>query len=218
MDRLSKNLKSTKRIYIIGAGGHGQVVADIAKQNGYTEILFIDDRCDTIKNYRIVGSTSDIDEIYQKDSESDFFVAIGNNQIREQFYNLLKSKNIKMPVLIHPTAVIDSTVTIKEGTVIMANVVINANAIIGNGSIINTAATVDHDCILGDFVHISPGVHVAGTVHIGNKTWIGIGSSIINNINICSDVTIGAGTTVINDINNSGTYVGMPLRKLSYRI
>lgn len=214
MDRSSKKSESAKRIYIIGAGGHGQVVADIAKQNGYTEILFIDDRSDMLKNYRIVGSTSNIDEIYQENPESDFFIAIGNNQVREQFFNLLRSKNIKQPVLIHPTAVIDSTVMIKEGTAIMANAVINANTVIGNGCIINTAATIDHDCMLENFVHISPGVHVAGTVRIGDKTWVGIGSSIINNINICSEVIIGGGTTVIDNISNSGKYVGTPARRI----
>lgn len=214
MDKSSKKSGSARRIYIIGAGGHGHVVADIAKQNGYTEILFIDDRSDALKNYRIVGSTSNIDEIHQEDPESDFFVAIGNNQVREQFFNLLRSKNIKQPILIHPTAVIDSTVMIKEGTAIMANAVINANTVIGNGCIINTAATIDHDCMLGNFVHISPGVHVAGTVRIGDKTWVGIGSSIINNINICSEVIIGGGTTVIDNISNSGKYVGTPARRI----
>lgn len=214
MVKSTKKSKSTKRIYIIGAGGHGQVVADIARQNGYTEILFIDDKNDILKNYRIVASTSNIDKIFQENPESDFFVAIGNNQVREKFLHLLKRKKINLPILIHPTAVIDSTVTIKEGTVIMANAVINANTVIGKGCIINTSATIDHDCMLGDFIHISPGVNVAGTVHIDNKTWIGIGSSIINNIDICSEVIVGAGTTIINNISNSGKYVGTPARRI----
>ena len=32
-----------KRLAIIGASGHGKVVADIAKKNGYKEIVFLDD-------------------------------------------------------------------------------------------------------------------------------------------------------------------------------
>ena len=31
------------RLIIIGASGHGKVVADIAKLNGYTNIAFLDD-------------------------------------------------------------------------------------------------------------------------------------------------------------------------------
>lgn len=96
----------------------------------------------------------------------------------------------------------------------MANVVINTDTIIGKSCIINTAATIDHDCVCKDFIHISPGVHIAGTVHIGNKTWIGIGSSAINNITICDEVTVGGGATIIADIKESGKYVGTPVKRV----
>ena len=32
-----------KKIIIIGASGHGKVVADVARLNGYDEIVFLDD-------------------------------------------------------------------------------------------------------------------------------------------------------------------------------
>ena len=38
-----------KKLIIIGASGHGKVVADIAKMNGYEEIVFLDD--DIALNY-----------------------------------------------------------------------------------------------------------------------------------------------------------------------
>lgn len=197
------------KIVIIGASGHGKVIADIAKLNGYKEIVFLDDDMSKHKNglYDVVGTSKDIGSY--KD-EYDCIIAIGNNTIREKIYHDLKE--IKQTVLIHPSAVIDKTVVIEEGTVVMANAVINADTKIGKGCIINTAATVDHDCIIGEFVHISPGVHIAGTVHIENRTWIGIGSSVVNNLTICNDCIIGAGSTVVKDIKTSGTYVGCPAR------
>lgn len=33
----------SKKLVIIGASGHGKVIADIAKKNGYHEIVFLDD-------------------------------------------------------------------------------------------------------------------------------------------------------------------------------
>lgn len=33
-----------KKLLIIGAGGHGQVVAEVAEDCGYQEIAFIDDK------------------------------------------------------------------------------------------------------------------------------------------------------------------------------
>ena len=42
--RRRRNLMAkTKKIYIYGASGHGLVIADIARDNGYDEIVFLDD-------------------------------------------------------------------------------------------------------------------------------------------------------------------------------
>ena len=201
------------RIMIIGAGGHGKVVADIAKQNGYKEILFLDDDISRKTNgrYQVVGTGNDIDRYKEK---YDFFVAVGDNDTREWITVKLSKMNIEQPILIHPSATIDETVKIGEGTVIMANAVINADSKIGRGCIINTSATVDHDCIIDDYVHISPGAHIAGGVQIGRKTWIGAGSTVINNVIVCEQCIVGAGSVVIKDIAECGTYVGSPARKV----
>lgn len=200
------------KLMIIGAGGHGKVVANIAKLNGYTEIYFLDD--DTSKEYigeyKIVGTINDIDKY--KD-EYNFFVAIGDNEIRERISSKLSESSIKQPVLVHPSAVIDETVQFSEGIVVMANVVINADTKISRGVIINTSSSVDHDCTIDEFTHICPGVHIAGTVNIGKNVWIGIGSSIINNVSVCDNCIIGAASIVVKDIDAKGTYFGCPARK-----
>lgn len=200
------------KLVIIGASGHGKVIADIARLNGYHEIVFLDDDKSKNKNgiYDVVGTSKDI-EAYKK--EYDYIIAIGNNAIREKVAKQLNAKNIIQSILIHPSAVVDKTAVIEEGTVIMANAVVNADVTIKKCCIINTAATIDHDCVIEDFVHISPGAHIAGTVYIGKATWIGVGSSIVNNLNICNDCIIGAGSTVIADIKTKGTYVGCPVSK-----
>ena len=206
-----------KGLIIIGAGGHGRVIADIAQLNGYEEILFLDDDIKKKRNgqYQVAGTTEDIDRYRQ---DYDFIVGTGDNAIRKKISDILEDKMIIQPVLVHPSAVIDKTVCVQAGTVIMANAVINADAAAGKGCIINTAATVDHDCVLEDYVHISPGAHMAGGVHIGEGTWIGTGASIINNLRITSHCIIGAGSTVIRDIEKPGTYVGVPSEKTGQEI
>lgn len=198
----------SKKIVIIGAGGHGKVVANIAKLNDYKEILFLDDS--GTKDANIVGTTEDI--VNYKDY--DFIVAIGNNQIRKKFTDNLFEQSFKVVNLIHPTAVIDETVMIGLGSVVMANAVINAYAKLGKGCIVNTSATVDHDDVIEDYVHICPGVHIAGTTTIGYEAWIGIGASVINNVSIAPKCMIGAGTVVVRDIVESGTYVGITARRI----
>lgn len=197
-----------KQLLIIGASGHGKVVADIAKLNGYDSILFFDDNKSLTHcgSYRVVGVTADVENY-----EGDVFIAIGNASIRERIHTMYSHRTL--PVLIHPSAVIADTVQISVGTVIMAGAVINADAVIGKGCIINTCASVDHDCVLCDFIHISVGAHIAGTVHIGNRTWIGIGAAVSNNLEICDNCMIGAGAVVIRNIEESGTYFGVPAKK-----
>jgi len=202
--------KLNKKLVLIGAGGHAKVCFNIAqKMNQWDEIIVLDDNPNN-NYFEISGSLKEVSK-YTKDS--DFFVAIGDNENRMSITRKLNELNASIIKLIHPKATIASNVTIEEGSVIMAGVVINSATNIEKGCIINTASSVDHDNKIGKFVHVSPGTHLAGSVTIGNNTWIGIGSNIINDIQIGSNIIIGAGSIVINDIEKTGTYIGTPARK-----
>lgn len=195
-----------KKLVIIGASGHGKVVADIAVKNGYENIVFLDDN-ENVKEcagFPVIGKTSKA-----KDINENMIVAIGNAKVREKIQSELNN----VITLIHPTAVISRRVKIGAGSVIMAGAIINSDVVIGKGCIINTGASVDHDCRVGDYVHISVGAHVAGTCVIGERTWIGVGVTVSNNVNICRDCMIGAGAVVIKNIEKTGTYVGVPARE-----
>ncbi len=203
-----------KKLLIIGASGHGKVLADIAtKMNCYEEISFLDDR-EEVKNcmqFSVVGKVKDV---YNHLKDADIFVAIGNATVREKMIKDLKSNNAIIPTLIHPNAIVGENVSIGIGTVVMPGAIINPDAKIGEGCIINTSASVDHDCNLGDYTHVSVDAHLAGTVNLGKSTWVGVGASIINNISVCDNVMIGAGAVVVKDILEPGTYVGVPARKM----
>lgn len=197
-----------KRIVIIGASGHGKVVADIAQKMGYDDIVFLDDN-EKIKScgkYPVIGKLDSIENIYDE-----LFVAVGNSKVRKMIMEKYSDK--KFPVLIHPSACIANDVVIGAGTAVMAGTVINPDSKIGRGVIVNTCSSVDHDCIVGDFSHISVGSHLCGTVQVGENTWIGAGAIVSNNITICENCLVGAGATVVKDINEPGTYMGVPARK-----
>ena len=195
------------KITIIGASGHGKVVAEIASLCGYDQIEFLDDN-ESLSNcgdWPIVGKSIKAIEI-----ENDLFIAIGNSSIRRKLTEKLKNKTFV--TLVHPSAVVSKNSIIGPGTVIMAGACINPDAIIGAGCIINTCSSIDHDCKIGDYSHISVGSHLCGTVIVGEDSWIGAGSTIINNISITSGCLIGAGAVVVNDINERGTYIGVPAK------
>ena len=201
-----------KKLIIIGAGGHGKVVADIAQKSGYNEIEFLDSvQTGDCMGFPIVDKCDNVEKYIDK---ADFFVAIGNTVAREKYISLLLSMGANLITLIHPSSVIDKSVTIGRGTVVMAGVVVNSSTKIGQGVIINTSSSIDHDCEVADYCHVSVGVHVAGTVNIGKRTWLGIGAIISNNLSICDDCMIGAGSLVLKNVTESGTYYGSPVRKI----
>lgn len=203
-----------KKLMIIGASGHGKVIADIAlKMQKYEEIEFLDDR-ENVKEcmgFTVVGKTADASEYIEN---FDFFVAIGNAKTRKKVTEQLIETGAVMATLLHPAAVIGSHVTIGKGTVVMAGAVINPDSRIGEGCIVNTCASVDHDCQIGDYVHIAVGSHLCGTVTVGESTWIGAGATVKNNVNICGECMIGAGAVVVKDIEEAGTYTGVPARRM----
>ena len=202
------------KLIIIGASGHGKVVADIAiKMNKWQSIVFLDDdeSIKTSMGVKVIGKTADA---FTYKDEADFFVAIGNNVTRDKIQEKFIDEGLNVVCLIHPSSVIGTDVDIGIGTAVMAGVVINSSSRIGKGCIVNTSSSLDHDNNIEDYVHISPGVRTAGGVSVGKATWLGIGSVVSNNVSICSGCKVGAGAVVVNDITELGTYVGVPVRKI----
>ena len=198
---------TAKKLIIIGAGGHGKVVADCAEMmKCYQEVVFLDPRYQQqekqvqkqglkqgIKHehWPIVDIPDNFAE-YQG-AEVDFFVAIGENLARKKVLNKLINSNVNIAKLVHPRAEVSQYAQLGAGTLVCANATINAFTKIGVGAIINTSASVDHDGVFGDFVHIAPNNSIAGGVTVGELGFIGIGSSIIQGINIGENTTVGAG-------------------------
>ncbi|WP_314329821.1 acetyltransferase [Oribacterium sinus] len=200
-----------KEVVIVGASGHGKVVADIVLKSGDKVFGFLDDNPKmegTFCGFPVLGRTDEWKMLQDKF----FIIAIGNPGIRESMSHKIQGE---FYTAIHPSAQISLIdIKIEEGTTIMANAVINSGSYVGRHCIINSTAVVEHDNRISDFVHISVGAKVAGTVEIGARTWIGMGACINNNLSICSDCIIGAGAVVIKSIEESGIYIGVPARKL----
>src|SRR5690606_24447728 len=202
-----------KRLAILGASGHGKVVADCAELSGWESVSFFDDAWPEKQSngaWPVVGDTAallacvtDFDGV---------LVAIGNNSVRAAKLRALSEQGAVLPVLVHPAAVVSRYAVIGSGSVLFAGAVVNVDCRIGIGAIINTGATVDHDCVLGDAVHVSPGAHLAGGVCIGDRSWVGIGSAVRQLARIGSDVMVGAGAAVVAGIPDGCVVTGVPAR------
>lgn len=199
-----------KEIIIIGASGHGKVIANIIESNGDRIIGFLDDdpAKKEILNYPVLGKIADV----KKYKHYEFIIAIGDNRIRKKIAE--EYDDLTYHTAIHKSAVVDSTAKIGKGTVVMANAVINAEATIGKHCIINTGAIIEHDNQIGNYTHISPHATLCGTVQVGDMTHIGAGAVVKNNVSIGSEIIVGAGSTVIENLEKSGIYVGIPAKRV----
>jgi len=196
-----------KSLYIYGAGGHGKVVGDIAKDNRYDNIIYIDDGDNEHPSFDDIKNNTNIE----------IALGIGDNKIRKNIFDKITKLGFKVISLIHSTAVILSNTKIDNGVIIMPNVVVSSYAFIGKGAILNTASIIEHDCIIGSFSHISINVSLAGGVEIGDNSFVGMGANIINEIKIATNNIIGAGSVVIHNTKINQTLVGIPAKEIIYQ-
>lgn len=204
-----------KKVVILGAGGHAKVVADIILKSGDKVYGFLDDSLPRgtkiIDEYFVLGKLDDCLHLLKQDNDLLFIMAIGNNYSREI---IDKKYKLNYYTAIDPNSTIGMNTVIGEGTVIQANSSIDPDVKIGRMCIIGKGAVVAHDNMLGDYIHVSPNATLCGTVSIGDFTHIGAGATVRNNISITQDCVIGAGAVVVKNIEDSGTYVGVPVKKI----
>lgn len=205
----------SEKCAILGASGHGKVVAEIAELNGFSEIHFYDDRwpeLSQVEDWPVLGNSDCL--LKQVANYANIVVAIGHNPTRLEKYCRLFTEGARCLPLIHPSAVVSRYASLERGTVVMAGVVINPFSRIGQACIINTGATVDHDCLISDGVHISPGAHLAGGVEVAQASWLGIGCQLKQQIKIGSNAVVAAGATVIHDVLANQTVAGVPAKPI----
>jgi len=166
-------------LLIIGAGGHGRVVAETAELEGrWDKIMFLDDRIDVdmVLGHRIIGKMDEYEKL--KDQYEYAIVCIGDNEKRLDLIKKILKVEYKVPVIIHPKASVSKYCEIGNGSVILAGVVINTGTKIGMGCIININSCVDHDCQIEDGTHVCSGAVVRSMCKIGKESYIGAGAVV----------------------------------------
>jgi len=201
-----------KCLAIIGASGHGNVVAETAALQGWEKIHFYDRKwpeMTKLGQWQVVGS--DLDFFNRKSEYTGIFLAIGDNISRVKFSEKLDPVS-SLIVIKHPVSTISPSVSILAGVVVMAGAIINANCVINEGVIVNTSCTIDHDCLIGAYSHISPGANIAGGVEVGEQSWVGIGAVVKQGIKIGKGAIVGAGAVVVSDVEANTTVLGIPAK------
>lgn len=202
-----------RTLAILGASGHGKVVADIAELSGWDNVIFYDDAWPILnKNgcWDIVGNTEDL----LRSPFENVFIAIGDGRVRNEKAKELINNNKKIETLIHPSAIISKYSSVGSGTIVCEGVVIKAFSVVGENNIINSNSVIGHDCLIKNGCHISLGATIAGNVIIDINSWVGNNASVRQNISIGSNVMIGSGAVVVKNISSNITVVGNPAKPI----
>ena len=164
------------RLIILGAGGYGKTVYDVALQSEkYDDILFLDDNSTDSK---VAGECADFEKYISEDTE--IYPAFGNNKGRLDWINKLLEMGANVPTIIHPTSYISPTVSLGVGTVVLPMAVVNTDTKVKRGVIVNCSAVIDHGCIIGDGVHVCLGAIVKAENKIPDCMKIEAGEVIEN--------------------------------------
>jgi sugar O-acyltransferase (sialic acid O-acetyltransferase NeuD family) len=205
------------RVVIVGAGGHGQVVADVllsaaVSGAGTQPIGYVDD--DPALTGRVfLGLTvlGDIDSLSRIPHDG-VVVAIGDNATRRTVFDRLERRNEHFAVARHPSAIVAAGVTIGRGTMICAGAVINPGSVIGSNVILNTSCSIDHHNRIEDHVHLAPRVCTGGEVTVEGGALVGIGAVVMPGRTVGEDSVVGAGALVQQDVPKATVVVGVPAR------
>ena len=166
-----------KKLLILGAGGYGKTVADVASQLGcYEEIAFLDDG--KLGQPNVLGTCEEYLQFVREDTE--VYPAFGNNAGRMAWLEKFAAQGLSVPTLVHPTAYVSPTAALGTGVVVLPKAVVNTGVTVKNGCIINIGALIDHDSVIEEGCHLAPGAIVKAENRIPAGTKIDSGTVIEN--------------------------------------
>lgn len=208
-----------KHLIIIGAGGMGRVMYDMAResigyQSDYDIKGYIDDNLHSLDNFigypPIIATISD----YTPQTDDIFICSIGGNSRKACMESILR-KGGEFLTLIHQTARIGTNVELGKGCMVGAFTTIAADAKIGNYNFIQSNMIIGHDVVIGNWNRIDSHTMLIGGITIGNENMIHSAAVINHEVHIGNHCHIGACSFVTRNVEDHWTVFGNPARRLS---
>lgn len=208
-------MRAELRVVVVGAGGHGQVVAEaITGAGGATVVGFLDDAAhlsgQRVLGLPVLGRIAHLSEL----SYDRLALGIGDNATRARLHATLAPDPIRYILVVHPTAFVSPSASLGAGSVVLAGAIVSSVVTVGQNVVVNTASSIDHHCVLDNHVHVAPGVHLGGGCEIGEGALIGLGASVLPGLRIGAWATVGAGAVVTKDVPAGSVVTGVPARRI----
>lgn len=159
-------------LLILGAGGYGHVVREIAEDSGiFDKIDFLDD-----SSPLAIGKFGDTEKFLK--GYPNAVVALGNAELRLGYIEKLRAAGFQIPAIISPKAYVSKSAKIGNGTIVEPFSAVNANSEVGIGVLLRCGAVIDHNAKVGDFCYIDCGVVVKANNSVGFKIKIAANSVV----------------------------------------
>ncbi len=195
-------------LYVLGAGGHGAVVVDLARACGEVVTGVLDDRVGAgadVLGAPVVGTTDDLPV------GARCVLAVGEGSARRGLDAQLAGRAV-FATLVHPHAWLSPSAIVGEGAVVMAGAVVHARAVLGRHAVVNTGASVDHDARLGAFAQVAPGARLGGGACVDDGGFVGMQAVLLPRTRVGAWTMVGAGAVVTRDLPAHVVAVGVPAR------
>lgn len=203
-----------KKLIIVGAGGYAKSVLDSVDHMNFEMVGYLDDvkpKGADHQGYPVLGNTIDC---LEHPEEYVYFVAIGNNSKRKDWFDKLKERNLSLINVIDKSALVSRAATIGEGSFIGKLAILNHGSSVGDNCVINTRALVEHGCHIKDHVNISTNATLNGDVICEEGSFIGSGTVINGQLSIGTWALVGSGAVVIKNVKPYTTVVGVPAKEI----
>ena len=172
------------RLLILGAGGHGRAVADLALECGFTVAGFTD----RVPGPEVLGGDDGVATLASDGKIDGAVVGVGNTALarRAELFSMLRSLRVATPTLIHPRACVSRSCKLGAGVVAFPNVVLYSGVI------------AEHDCRVADHAYLSPGVILAGGVTVEAGAFLGMGALVVPGVTVRTGARVKAGAVVVS--------------------
>ena len=199
------------RLLILGAGGHGRAVADLAQACGFTVLGFVGPAG---RGGGVLGGDEELEALVRRERADGALVGVGATALtrRAELWERLRSLGVGAPALVHPRATTSPSCRIGEGTIVLAGAVLGAAVEIGENAVLYSGVLAEHDCRIGEHAYLSPGVILSGAVLVEAGAFLGAGAVVLPGLRIGKDAVVGAGAVVTRDVSAGQTVMGSPAR------
>ena len=206
-----------KKLAFVGAGSHADAIRPFVDEKVYDLVGYFDDKdVEFHDGLPVIGRTSEVTKMLDLGVIDNVFITVGDNTKRaEWFENVAKNHYDAFINIIAPTAVILEKKSLKgKGIFVGSGAFVGRNVTIGDNVIVNTHAIVEHHSKVHSHVNLTPNAVIAGFVELETGVYMGLSSSAIQLVTVSEWSVVGAGAVVVKSLTETGTYVGVPARKI----